>query len=130
MTLKLLRIFTVIVSFFFLTGFISVFSILGPGVTAITSGNLYKAGAQFIINKSIEKETGKNSLTLIKEEINKNLIKEEINKNNSLNEDLRKLVEKRIKITRQKLANQNLQKLVNKRIIVTRSKLDIKNITQ
>ena len=130
MILKLLRIFTIIVSFFFLTGFISVFSVLGPGVTAITSGNLYKAGAQFIINQRIEKETGKNSLTLIKDEINKNLIKEEIKKNNSLNEDLRQLVEKRIKITRQKLENQNLQKLVKKRIIITRSKLNLNNITQ
>ena len=129
MIFKLLRIFTIFVSFFFLTGFVSVFSILGSSVTAITSGNLYKAGAQFIINQSIEKETGKNSLTLIKEEINKNLIKEEI-KNNSLNEDLRQLVEKRIKITRQKLENQNLQKLVKKRIIVTRSKLNLSNITQ
>ena len=130
MILKLLRIFTIIISFFFLTGFVSVFSILGSGVTAITSGNFYKAGAQFMINKSIEKETGKNSLTLIKEEINKNLIKEEIKKNNSLNENLRKLVEKRIKITRQKLENQNLQKLVEKRIIVTRSKLNLNNTTQ
>ena len=130
MILKLLRIFTIIVSFFFLTGFVSVFSILGSGVTAITSGNLYKAGAQFIINQRIEKETGKNSITLIKEEINKNLIKEEIKKNNSLNEDLRQLVEKRIKITRQKLENQNLQKLVKKRIIVTRSKLNFNYITQ
>ena len=130
MIFKLLRIFTVIVSFFFLTGFVSVFSILGPGMTALTSGNLYKAGAQFIINQSIEKETGKNSLTLIKEEINKSLIKEEINKKISLNEGLRQLVEKRIKITRQKLENQNLQKLVKKRIIVTRSKLNLNNITQ
>ena len=130
MILKLLRIFTIILSFFFLTGFVSVFSILGPGVTAITSGNLYKAGVQFIINQNVEKETGKNSLTLIKEEINKNLNKEEIKKNNSLNEDLRKLVKKRIKITRQKLESQNLQKLVKKRIIVTRSKLNLNNITQ
>ncbi len=130
MILKLLRIFTIILSFFFLTGFISVFSILGPGMTVLTSGNIYKAGAQFIINQRIEKETGKNSLTLIKEEINKNLIKEEIKKNNSLNEDLRQLVEKRIEITRQKLENQNLQKLVKKRIIVTRSKLNLNNITQ
>ncbi len=130
MTLKLLRILTIIVSFFFLTGFISVFSILGPSVTVITSGNLYKAGAQFIINQRIEKETGKNSITLIKEEINKNLNKEEIKKNNSLNEDLRKLVEERIKITRQKIENQNLQKLVKKRIVVTRSKLNFNNITQ
>ena len=130
MIFKLLRIFTVVVSFFFFTGFVSVFSILGPGVTAITSGNLYKAGAQFIINQRIEKETGKNSLVLIKEELNKNLIKEEIKQNNSFNEDLRQLVEKRIKITRQKLENQNLQKLVRRQIIVTRSKLNLKNITQ
>ena len=130
MILKLLRIFTIIISFFFLTGFVSVFSILGPGVTAITSGNLYKAGAQFIINQHIEKETGKDSITIIKEEINKNLIKEEIKKNNSLNEDLRELVKKRIKITRQKLENQNLQKLIKKRIIITRSKLNLNNITQ
>ena len=130
MIFKLLRIFTVVVSFFFFTGFVSVFSILGPGVTAITSGNLYKAGAQFIINQRIEKETGKNSLVLIKEELNKNLIKEDIKQNNSFNEDLRQLVEKRIKITRQKLENQKLQKLVRRQIIVTRSKLNLKNITQ
>ena len=130
MILKLLRVLTIILSFFFLTGFVSVFSILGPGVTAITSGNLYKAGAQFIINQRIEKETGKSSLSLFKEEINKNVIKEEIKKNNSINEDLRKLVEKRIKITRHKLENQNLEKLIKKRIIITRSKLKLNNITQ
>tara|TARA_B100000902_G_scaffold249217_1_gene235822 strand:- start:28 stop:420 length:393 start_codon:yes stop_codon:yes gene_type:complete len=130
MALKLIRILTIIVSFFFLTGFVSVFSILGPGMTVITSGNLYKAGVQFIVNQRIEKETGKNSLTLIKEEINKNLIKEEINKNNLFNEELRQLVEKRIKTTRQKLENQNLQKLVKKRIIVTRSKLNLNSINQ
>ena len=130
MIFKLLRIFTVVVSFFFFTGFVSVFSILGPGVTAITSGNLYKAGAQFIINQRIEKETGKNSLALIKEELNKNLIKEEIKQNNSFNEDLRQLVEKRIKITRQKLENQNLQKLVRRQIKLTRSMLNLNNITQ
>jgi len=130
MTFKLLRILGIIVSFFFLTGFVSVFSILGPGMTVITSGNLYKAGVQFIVNQRIEKETGKNSLTLIKDEINKNLIKEEINKNNLFNEELRQLVEKRIKTTRQKLENQNLQKLVKKRIMVTRSKLNLNSINQ
>ena len=128
MIFKLLRIFTVVVSFFFFTGFVSVFSILGPGVTAITSGNLYKAGAQFIINQRIEKETGKNSLALIKETLVED---SDIKiKNNSFDEDFKQLVETRIKITRQKLDNQNLQKLLKKRIEVTRSILDINNITQ
>ena len=128
MILKLLRIFTIIISFFFLTGFVSVFSILGPGVTAITSGNLYKAGAQFIINQRIEKETGKNSLALIKETLIDETDKKI--KKNSFDEDLRKLVETRIKMTRQKLDNQNLQKLLKKRIEVTRSILDLNNTTQ
>ena len=127
MILKLLRIFTIILSFFFLTGFVSFFSILGPGVTAITSGNIYKAGAQLIINQRIEKETGKNSLTLIKETISQ---KEEINKKTSLNDELRQIVKKRIKITRLKIENQNLQKLVKRQVLVTRSKLNLNNITK
>ena len=128
MRFRLLRILTVILSFFFLTGFVPILSIVGPSVTAITSGNIYKASAQFIINQRIEKETGKNSLTLIKE----TLVEEtdEQIKINSFDEDFRQLVETRIKMTRQKLDNQNLQKLVKKRIEVTRSILDLNNTTQ
>ena len=133
MIFKFLRIFTIILSFFCLTGFIPIFSIIGPSVTAFTSGNIYKAGAQFIINQKIEKETGKNSLTLIKEEINKTFTKEEINEKiqeNSFNDEFRELVEKRIRITRKKLENQNLQKLLKKRIKITRSILNLDNITR
>ena len=128
MKFKLFRILTVIVSFFFLTGFVPILSFIGPGVTALTSGNVYKASAQFIINQRIEKETGKNSLSLIKEtlvlETNKKT------KINSFDEDLRQLVETRIKMTRQKLDNHNLQKLLKKRIKVTRSILDLNNTNQ
>ena len=49
---------------------------------------------------------------------------------NSFDEDLRQLVETRIKITRQKLNNQNLQKFLKKRIEVTRSILELNSITQ
>ena len=128
MKFRLLRILTFITSFFFLTGFVPIFSFIGPGVTALTSGNVYKASAQFIINQRIEKETGKNSLTLIKE-----TLVEETDKKikiNSFDEDLRQLVETRIKMTRQKLDNHNLQKLLKKRIKVTRSILDLNNTTQ
>ena len=128
MNTKLLRILTIILSFFFLTGFVPILSFVGPGVTALTSGNIYKASAQYIINQRIEKETGKNSLTLIKEtlveEKDKNI------KKNSFDEDLKQLVETRIKMTRQKLDKQNLQKLLKKRIEITRSKLDLNNINQ
>ncbi len=126
---KLFRILTITLFFFFLTGFVPILSLVGPSVTAITSGNIYKASAQFIVNQHIEKETGKNSFTLIKE----TLVNEEIDKKikkNSFDEDFRELVEARIKMTRQKLDNQNLQKLLKKRIEVTRSILKINNITQ
>ena len=128
MKFRLFRILTVIVSFFFLTGFVTIFSFIGPGVTALTSGNVYKASAQFIINQRIEKETGKNSLTLIKETLVEETDKK--TKINSFDEDLRQLVETRIKMTRQKLDNHNLQKLLKKRIKVTRSILDLNNTTQ
>ena len=128
MNFRLFRILTIILSFFFLTGFVPILSFIGPGVTVLTSGNIYKASAQFIVNQSIEKETGKNSLTLIKE----TLIEETDKKayKNSFDEDLRQLVETRIKMARQKLDNQNLQKLLKKRIEVTRSILDLNKTTQ
>ena len=128
MRFRFLRSLIIIVSFFFLTGFVPILSLVGPSVTAITSGNVYKASAQFIVNQRIEKETGKNSLTLIKETLAEGTEKKI--KKNSFDDDLRNLVEKRIKITRQKLENQNLQKLVKKRLEITRSILNLDNFTQ
>ena len=128
MITRLFRILTIILSFFFFTGFMPILSFVGPSVTALTSGNIYKASAQFIINKKIEKETGKNSLSLVKTIIEDEIDKK--NQKNSFNEDLRQLVEKRIWITRKKLDDQNLQKLLKKRIEVTRSILNLNNTTQ
>ena len=91
MKFRFIRILTIIVSFFFLTGFLPIFSILGPGLTAFTSGNIYKAGAQYVINKSIEDATGKNSLTFVKAKIEKN------NDNKNLKKKIYQLVEKRKK---------------------------------
>ena len=124
MNFRLFKIFMILVSFMFLTGFIPFASILTPGVTVLTSGNVYKATAQFIIDQSIKKKTGKNSLTLVKEELDKKKNK------NEFNEELRNLVEKRIKMTRKKLEEQELRKLVKKRIHITRSIINLNNTTQ
>ena len=124
MNFRLFKIFTILVSFLFLTGFTPFVSILGPGVTVLTSGNVYKATAQFIIDQSIKKKTGKNSLTLVKEELDKKKNK------NEFNEELRNLVERRIKMTRKKLEEQELRKLVKKRIHITRSIINLNNTTQ
>ena len=129
MLFRLFRILTVIMSFFFLTGFVPILSFVGPGVTALTSGNVYKASVQFMVNQHIEKETGKNSFALIKETLVKKEIDKKIEKN-YFDHDLRQLVETRIKMTRHKLDNQNLQKLLKKRIEFTRSILNINNTNQ
>ena len=124
MNFKIFKILTIITSFFFLTGFTPILSVVGPGMTILTSGNIYKASAQFIIDQSIKRQTGKSSLTLMKDELNKK------NQKNKFNEDLRQLVEKRVRITRKKLDDQNLKNLVKKRINITRAKLNINNITR
>ena len=124
MNFRLFKIFTILLSFLFLTGFTPFVSILGPGLTVLTSGNVYKATAQFIIDQSIKKKTGKNSLTLVKEELEKR------ENQNNFDEELRNLVEKRINMTRKKLEEQELRKLVKKRINITRSIINLNNTTQ
>ena len=104
MRLKFFKIVTILISFFFLTGFIPFISVIRPGFTALTSGNIYKASAQFIIDQSIKQTSGKNSLTLVKDEIDKK------NQQNKFNQELKQLVEKRIKMTRKKLKlNKSIQ---------------------
>ena len=124
MNFRLFKILTYIISFFFLTGFVPIASIIGPGFTVLTSGNIYKATAQFMIDQSIKKKTGKDTLTIVKEEIDKK------NQKNKFNDELRQLVEKRILITRKKLDDQNFQKLVKKRINITRSLINLNSVNQ
>ena len=132
---RCLKILLLITSLVFTTGFIPIVAIVGPATTIITSGNIYKASAQLIIDQSIKKKTGKNSLTLVKEEMKKS------NDKKNFNEDLMKLVEKRIAMTHKELIKQNnqnnqkkfneeLKKLIEKRIVIVQKKLALNKITQ
>ena len=96
------KIFTILISFVFLTGFIPFLSLLGPSFTVFTSGSLTKASAQYIVSKGIKHSTGKDSLALVKEKIEKK------NDTNNLNEELKQLVEKRIELARKKLNLKNI----------------------
>ena len=102
MIFRFFKITVILISFIFLTGFIPLLSLLGPGLTAISSGNIYKAGAQYMFNKTIKDTTGKNSLSYVKETIEKN------NEKRNFNQELMEIVERRIKLTRKKL---NLEKI-------------------
>ena len=77
-------------------------SFLAPGYTVASSGSIYKAGAQYLVNKSIKESTGKNSLDLIREKIEKE------DNRAYLNQKIRKLVERRIELARKKLNLSNI----------------------
>ena len=115
----------------FTTGFLPFTALLGPGFAVATTGNVYKAGAQFLIDHQIKNKTGKNSFAYVKEVTNHN-------KKEELNTDFIKLIEKRVQITHSKITKQNEEfylnkdfiQLVEKRIKIVRKKLDIKKINQ
>ncbi len=129
---KLTKILLFTISFVFLTGFVQVASLIGPSLTIFSSGNVYKAGAQILIDSEIKKKTGKNSLTLVTEEMKKQ------NNKKHFNEDFRQLVKKRITLGHKKIINQNnhkqfnkeFQKIIEQRVELVHKKLDIENINQ
>jgi hypothetical protein len=102
MNFRVFKIAVLCASFIFLTGFLPIMSLLAPGFTVASSGSLYKAGIQYIVNDGIKKKTGKNSFSYVKEEVKKQTTRK------NFNEELRQLVEKRIKIVREKLDLSNI----------------------
>ena len=129
MILKFFRICLYLSLFLFLTGFVYLPAVMGPAITVATSGNLAKATAQLIFDYQFKKKTGKSSLGYITEEVSKN------NKENQINEDLKILIENRVKIVHQKLNDQNkldneFKLLVEKRIKLTHKKLIQQKISQ
>ena len=132
MILRILKISLFFTSFLFLTGFVHLPAVLGPAITAATSGNLAKATAQLVFDNEFKKKTGKSSLSYITEEVSKN------NEQNRINKDFEDLIEKRVKIVHQKLVDQNnetkiikdFKLLVEKRVELTHKKLKQQKINQ
>ena len=129
MIIRFLKLSLFLTSFLFLTGFVPLPAVLGPAITVATSGNLAKASAQLVFDNEFKKKTGKSSLGYITEEVSKN------NKENQINEDFKNLIEKRVKITHQKLKDQNkidkeFKLLVEKRVELTHKKLKQQKINQ
>jgi len=130
--LRFLKISFLLSSFFSLTGFVPLPAVLGPAITAATSGNLVKATAQLVFDNEFKKKTGKSSLGYITEEVSKN------NQENRINKDFKDLIEKRVEIVHQKLVDQNnepkvikdFKLLVEKRVELTHKKLKQQKINQ
>ena len=132
MNLKFLKISFFLSLFLFLTGFVPLPAVLGPAITAATSGNLTKATAQLVFDNEFKKKTGKSSLSYITEEVSKN------NQEKRINKDFIDLIEKRVEIVHQKLVDQNNESkvikdfklLVEKRVELTHKKLKQQKINQ
>ena len=95
--MKILKIFFVIFSLVILSGCIQTTSLIGPGVTVATTGNILQAGFQYGANTALKNETGKDVFTHIKDTV------DEKNKQKKLHVKLMQLVENRIETTKQKL---------------------------
>ena len=57
------------IAFIFLTGCIQSTALLGPGITVVTSGNVLQAGFQYGANTAIKNETGKDTLSHLKDAV-------------------------------------------------------------
>ena len=95
--MKILKIFFLILSLVILPGCIQTTSLLGPGVTIATSGNIIQAGFQYGANTAVKNETGKDVLTHIKDSVDQK------NKEKKFHVQLKQLIKDRIENTRQKL---------------------------
>ena len=93
--MKILKIFFVILSLVILSGCIQTTSLLGPGVTVATSGNVLQAGLQYGANTALKNETGKDVMTHIKDTV------DEKKKEKKFHVKLKKLIKNRIETTRQ-----------------------------
>ena len=67
--MKILKTFFVIFILVILSGCIQTTSLLGPGITVATTGNVLQAGLQYGANTALKKETGKDALTHIKDAV-------------------------------------------------------------
>ena len=95
--MKILKIFFITFCFIFLSGCFQTTSLLGPGVTVATTGNVFQAGLQYGANTALKNETGKDVLSHIKDTV------DEKNKEKKLHVKLKQLLENRIETTRKKL---------------------------
>ncbi len=122
---RFVKIGLVLSLFMFTTGFLPFSALVGPGITIASSGNVYKATAQLLIDQEIKNKTGKNSLAYVKQEVEKQ------QKKNYFNEDFKNLVEMRVKIAHEKIVQQNKKEdldkdfiqLVEKRIRIAKTKI-------
>jgi hypothetical protein len=79
--MKFLKISLLFFSFIFLNGCFQATTLLGPGLTIASTGNVFQAGFQYGANKAIEKETGKNTLEHLQDAVENEIAKKKLSIN-------------------------------------------------
>ena len=95
--MKFFKIFIIFSFLIFLNGCIQTTSLLGPGITIATTGNILQAGFQYGANSVIEKETGKNTFQHFQDAV------ENHSRNKKFQEKFTSLVKKKLEHAREKL---------------------------
>ena len=67
--MKFKKIYFLILISTILTGCIQSTTLLGPGITIATTGNIMQAGLQYSANTAIKNETGKDALTHLRDAV-------------------------------------------------------------
>jgi hypothetical protein len=93
------KIILIISSLFFLNGCVETAALVGPAITAASTGSAYQAGLTYGTNKIIEKETGLSTV----EHMSNIIEPAEKKREKKVQEEMLLLLENRIKSTRLKL---------------------------
>ena len=95
--MKFLKISFIFLTFVFFSGCLQTTSLLGPGVTVASTGNIFQAGFQYGANSAIKNETGKGALEHLQDAVDSQ------KKENEFKVKFKDLVEKKFELTRDKL---------------------------
>ena len=95
--MKILKVPFIFLSLIFLSGCLQTTSLLGPGMTIASTGNILQAGVQYGANSAIKNETGKDTFELIQDAVDNQ------NKEKKFKEKFKDLVEKNFILARNKL---------------------------
>tara|TARA_B100000131_G_C17552552_1_gene383247 strand:- start:68 stop:364 length:297 start_codon:yes stop_codon:yes gene_type:complete len=95
--MKNLKLSFIFLVFIFLSGCFQTTALLGPGLTAATTGNILQAGFQYGANTAIKNETGEYPLTHIKKKV------EEKNNLKNFHVELKNFIGNKIEATKKKL---------------------------
>ena len=120
--MKFLKIFSIFLTLIIFNGCVQTTSLLAPGITIATTGNILQAGFQYGANTAIKNETGKDTFTHLKDAVNGQKLKDEQQRLKYLEVQRQKEEEQKKKDEKFKI---KFKEIVEKRFNSTRQKLFI-----